>query len=389
MISKYSDITYKYKETIKLTENELKACSRLYSNHYGVYTQDSPVRPGEQVHFPVSMYKEHYQKNNFYVAMAYDKTKLVAHAFYIRKSIARNKEIYFIFQLVVDEEYRGQGIATNLMRSIWSFSNCYAWGLITPNIRTVKTLESATFRKCTPSIIDKHIKDIKKITNELFFIDNTKINVNSKHSVVDTSFYVERKLDPQKDYENWTLGDLPLGYEWLAFTFREQDMDIEKYKLAFQSIIEFSEEKLKIAYGRMRKKTQNWIKGHVQECNYIQEKLDIDQPINIIDIGCGIGRHAIEFAKKGHYITAIDFAKQNITYARKAKQKANVKNINFYKSDIRKFKSIKKYDLALCLYDVIGSFPKENDNIAIIKKAYTLLKKGGYFVLSVMNFELT
>lgn len=385
----FKNITYKYKPTLELTENELKACSELYSKHYGVYTKDSPMNPGRQVHFPVSMYKEHYQKQNFYVALAYDKTKLIAQAFYIRKSITKRKQVYFIFQLVVNKEYRRHGIATHLMTSIWGFSNCYAWGLVTPNIRTVKTLESATYRKCTPSIIAEHLKDIKKISQELFFIDNNKINVDAEHSIVNTNFYVERNLDPKKDYGKWLLGDLPAGYEWLAFTFKEQQMDIKKYKSMFPNIIKFSEENLKIAYGRMRKKTQQWTKGHAKECNYILEKLNINKPINIIDIGCGIGRHSIELAKKGHFITAIDFTKQNISYAKKVRKKSNIKNIRFYCSDIRKFKTTKKYDLALCLYDVIGSFPNKADNIAIIKKAYNILNKNGYFILSVMNFELT
>lgn len=384
----FNNITYKYKETLKLTENELKACSNLYSNHYGIYTQDSSINPGMQVSFPVAMYKKHYQKRKFYVAMAYDKSKLIAQAFYIRRHIAKDKVIYFIFQLVVNEEYRTHGIATNLMRSIWGFSDCYAWGLVTPNIRTVQTLESTTYRKCSPAIIIKHIDDIKKITKQLFFINNDKIDVGLNHSIVDTEFHVKRELNI-KDYKNWVLGELPSGCEWLAFIFREQDMDIEKYKIDFQNIIEFSEDKLKIAYGRMRKKTQKWSIGHINECNYILGKLNIDTPIDIIDLGCGIGRHSIELAKRGHHITAIDFAKQNITYAQKTRNKAKVKNIRFYNSDIRKFKTRKKYDLVLCLYDVVGSFPTENDNIAIIKKASKLLKDKGYLVISVMNFELT
>ena len=56
---------------------------------------------------------------------------------------------------------------------------------------------------------------------------------------------------------------------------------------------------------------------------------------------------------------------------------------------MRTFDNGKTYDLALCLFDVIGSFPNEEDNIKIIRNAKNILCDGGLFVLSVMNMELT
>ena len=43
----------------------------------------------------------------------------------------------------------------------------------------------------------------------------------------------------------------------------------------------------------------------------------------------------------------------------------------------------------ICLYDVVGSFADLNSNIEILKTAFDLLVPGGYFILSVMNYELT
>lgn len=122
---------------------------------------------------------------------------------------------------------------------------------------------------------------------------------------------------------------------------------------------------------------------------YIINKTNLKENSDVIELGCGVGRHAFEFAQFNMNVVGIDFSQKHINNAKKNKKKQKIKNIKFYSSDIRTYKTNKQFDLVTCLYDVIGSFPDEKDNNAIIAKAYKLLKNGGYFVLSVMNFELT
>ena len=70
-------------------------------------------------------------------------------------------------------------------------------------------------------------------------------------------------------------------------------------------------------------------------------------------------------------------------------KKQGISNCRFIACDAREFKSVNEYDIALCLYDVVGSYPNPEDNQAIIQKAYDCLKPGGIFAMSVMNMELT
>lgn len=351
---------------------------------------DSPRRPGEQIKLFPKQFNDFYKGNNFYVTLAYKNRVLIGQAFYLRKKLASGKYVTWIVQLVVSKKHRNQGIAKRIMQSIWGFSDDYAWGLFTPNINTIKVLESTTFRKCNPSVILKHIDEIKQISKEISFTKNCKFNVTNEVSNINTNFYVDRTLDPQKDYETeWLLGDLPAGHEWLAFTFQEQKIDIENYSKNFDRIISFSEEVLKDAYSRMRIKTQAWAQKHEDEVKYIINKTNLKENSDVIELGCGVGRHAFEFAQFNMNVVGIDFSQKHINNAKKNKKKQKIKNIKFYSSDIRTYKTNKQFDLVTCLYDVIGSFPDEKDNNAIIAKAYKLLKNGGYFVLSVMNFELT
>lgn len=388
MIKEYK-FHYKNKRIQDLTERELQACSNLYSKNYGTYSKNSPIRAGENIKMSVEYYKQHYFKKHYYVALAYKNRSLVGQALYIRKK-HKNKYMTWILQLVVKKSERRKHIAKKLMQSIWGFSNDYAWGLVTPNINTIKTLESTTFRKCDPNVIKKHLKDIKQLAKNIDFIDINKIKVSSKKSIVDTNFYVKRELDPQEDYsDNWLLGELPDGHEWLAFTFNYQRINLRKYKKRVDELLEYSEEALKDAYNRMRIKQHNWAQSSKSEVDFILDNIEIPQNARIIDLGCGIARHTMEFAQRDYNTVGVDFSEKHINYARRIRKQKNLKNIRLYNSDIRTFSSIKEFDLALCLYDVIGSFPDEKDNIHIIEKAAKLLKLGGYFVLSVMNFELT
>lgn len=59
----------------------------------------------------------------------------------------------------------------------------------------------------------------------------------------------------------------------------------------------------------------------------------------------------------------------------------------FLTDDARTYEQKEKYDLVLCLFDVIGSFPSETENQMIIQNIYRNLKPGGYAAVSVMNLD--
>ena len=58
-------------------------------------------------------------------------------------------------------------------------------------------------------------------------------------------------------------------------------------------------------------------------------------------------------------------------------------------SDLRDYRPDRTFDIVLCLYDVIGSFPDDSDNEAIVETLASCCEVGGYLAVSVMNMELT
>ena len=374
---------YESKSMINLSNQEIQASSDLFSSSYGIYDKNSPKRPGCQIKLSVNQYIQRYCKAGFYIVRALDEGKLIGHAIYIRKKYEPYGTMTWVLQLVVDEKYRRRKIASTLLRSIWGFSDDFAWGLASANPCTVKTLESATFRKCNISFITKNLDAIKRIGKDTSFVTESSFVVDEKNSQVNTDFFADNSSYPNGEECEKKLGKLRPGHEWLAFTFKEQPINRESYRKHFSSMIESYENILKDAYGRMDMDIHPWTKGTDNEIRYIS---GFGNNNEILDLGCGIGRHAIALAKNNSKVTAVD---NSPLLLEKARLNKDVGNIQFIEADVRVFRDGKKYDKVICLFDVIGSYPTENENKKIIKTAYEELKSGGYFILSVMNMELT
>ena len=378
-------IRYESRKSTDLTAADIRACSDLFSTSYGMYDMNSPIRPGEQIRMGVKHYREKYCKEGFFLVRAMDGDKQVGHAWYIRRRYEPYGTMTWVLQLVVDRQYRRRGIASTLLHSIWGFSDDFAWGLASANPCTVKTLESATFRKCNTRYISKNIDAIRMIGRDTTFVRDDAYLVSNKVSQVDTAFFADNS-DYSKDMEcEDYLGELQPGYEWLAFTFREQKINTEKYRKHFTRMMSGYENILRDAYGRMNVAEHGWAKGAANEVEFIRKH--IPKNGTILDMGCGTGRHAIALAKKGHQVTAVDNA--SVLFEKARNDNKDIGNLDFVNGDVRYLKEKDKYDAVICLFDVVGSYPNVNDNMRIIKSAFKSLKENGIFVLSVMNMELT
>jgi len=116
----------------------------------------------------------------------------------------------------------------------------------------------------------------------------------------------------------------------------------------------------------------------------ILSNIKIESSGKILDMTAGAGRHAINFAKRGFNVTAVDLSKNLLKVA---KENASVYdfNIDFIHSDIRKFETNDKFELVLNLFTSFGYFDSDEENFGLVRKAYNFLKSGGYFVLDYFN----
>ena len=104
----------------------------------------------------------------------------------------------------------------------------------------------------------------------------------------------------------------------------------------------------------------------------------------ILDAACGAGRHAIKFAKKGFSVTAFDLSKTLLQIGID-ESKTHDFSIDFLNSDIRTFKTDKKFDLVLSLFTSFGYFESDEENFIFPQNAYKMMNEKGYYVLDYFN----
>lgn len=128
-----------------------------------------------------------------------------------------------------------------------------------------------------------------------------------------------------------------------------------------------------------------YTQGTVGEVGFIEAEIGGDKSVNILDIGCGTGRHAVELAKRGYRVVGIDLSESQLARARDKARWAGVE-VTFMKKDARQLEFSDRFDLAIMLCE--GAFPlMETDemNFRILENAGRALKPGGKFIFTTLN----
>lgn len=137
-------------------------------------------------------------------------------------------------------------------------------------------------------------------------------------------------------------------------------------------------------YGKTYEK-EPFVRGTRGEVDFIESEINYDKKINILDIGCGTGRHSIELGKRGYKVTGIDLSSSMIKQARVKMKEVDI-DVNFIIKNALDIEYNREFDLCLILCE--GAFSLMEDermDYKILKNAYTSLKKRGKLILSVLN----
>lgn len=387
------DIEYTYTNGL-INSETLDECSSLYSNQYGIWSQKSPKTPGEKIKLTGNRIREGWINKSAVIYQARHSGKLIGYAIAIRLK-DKNKIISWVTQLVVHEDYRKQGVAKTLLFSIWGLSDHYAWGIMSSNPYAVRALEKATRRRCDPELILRRKKKLVRVGTENIPFLGSNVETSDKSPAINTHFLVDHSnIDNMIKSVNsedvpWLLGDLAEGWEWFAFTFQDQ----EQIKLSSQEIekmIDSSDQVTKEAYSRMSLgQNQKWQKHTGEETDFIIKECGLHQGSAVLDFGCGQGRHSLELAKNGFDVKGVDYIKELVNKANKKAKELALFNADFEVGDCRTIRINKLYDAVLCLYDVIGSFADNKENLKIIESIAYHLKPSGKAIISVMNYDFT
>lgn len=101
----------------------------------------------------------------------------------------------------------------------------------------------------------------------------------------------------------------------------------------------------------------------------------------ILNIGCGTGRHDIEFAKLGYQMTGIDFSEDMIAIAEK--NKIDNLDLKFEVCDARTYRTNSRFDVVISLFHVMSYQNTNEDILDSFQTAYEALEEGGIFIFDV------
>ena len=119
------------------------------------------------------------------------------------------------------------------------------------------------------------------------------------------------------------------------------------------------------------------------------EKFELKPPCQILDAGCGAGRHVHSWAKHGFEATGFDLSTNSIEIARDKAEISNLHKAQFEVHDLRKLHEIAdwqgRFNILTNLFTSFGYFPVESDHKDVVKGFSHSLENGGMLILDYIN----
>lgn len=108
---------------------------------------------------------------------------------------------------------------------------------------------------------------------------------------------------------------------------------------------------------------------------------------DILDLGCGRGRHSITLAELGYEVTGIDLSPEAIKKARSIASEKKLKNVTFKVEDMRN-PLPKTFDAIVNLFTTFGYFLNDAENERVLDNVTTMLKSEGVFFMDYLNSNI-
>ncbi|HVV52942.1 MAG TPA: class I SAM-dependent methyltransferase, partial [Polyangia bacterium] len=121
----------------------------------------------------------------------------------------------------------------------------------------------------------------------------------------------------------------------------------------------------------------------LREVEFVSEALNVPSGSEILDVGCGYGRHAIELVQRGYNVTGLDLSLPLLIRAADEAQRRAL-SVNFVHADMREMAFEKQFDGAYSMLTSFGYFDEET-NLRVAERIGRALKPGKRFLLDIVN----
>jgi SAM-dependent methyltransferase len=138
----------------------------------------------------------------------------------------------------------------------------------------------------------------------------------------------------------------------------------------------------------------SWFEYVFDEERFGQAKTEVDNLYalagfdggRVLDLACGPGQHAIEFAKRGCEVTGVDSSPFLLSKAMERAREMSVE-VEWVQQDMRSFERSETFDIAINMFSAFGYFEDKSDDIQVLERLYSSLAPGGVLVIDVVGKE--
>jgi SAM-dependent methyltransferase len=124
-----------------------------------------------------------------------------------------------------------------------------------------------------------------------------------------------------------------------------------------------------------------------REVQAAERLLGLRKPSDILDLGCGAGRHALGLAALGHHVVGLDWSETLLESARTAA--LNMARTDgraiFIRGDMRRLTMKSRFDAVVNLFTSFGYFETEAEDLAVLRGVRRILRPKGRFLIDLLN----
>jgi SAM-dependent methyltransferase len=115
--------------------------------------------------------------------------------------------------------------------------------------------------------------------------------------------------------------------------------------------------------------------------------LGLQPGMSVLDLCCGVGRHALEFARRGYQVIGVD---RTQVYLDKARRQATSEGleIDFILADMRTFCKPGAFDAIINLFTSFGYFEDPMQDRQVVLNIHRSLKTNGSLLMDLMGKEV-
>lgn len=119
------------------------------------------------------------------------------------------------------------------------------------------------------------------------------------------------------------------------------------------------------------------------EVSALVSMLELSQPMKILDLACGFGRHTNRLAALGHQMTGVDITPGFLEIARKDAAQKGV-DVLYLQGDMRTLTFEREFDRVLLVFTAFGYF-SDDENLQVLINIRNALLPGGLLIFDSNN----